>query len=74
MHRTVLKVCGGGWWWWLRPILVFSLSLDQAEQNGLFPLKILKPVCTPVEMGPSSDLKCGLTNKISWRVKSCFKF
>ena len=41
MPRTVLKVCGGGWWvvgggggwwWWLRPILVFSLSLDQAEQ------------------------------------------
>ena len=31
MPRTVLKVCGGGWWW-LRPILVFSLSLDQAEQ------------------------------------------
>ena len=28
-------VGGGGdgrWWWWLRPILVFSLSLDQAEQ------------------------------------------
>ena len=25
-------VVGGGWWWWLRPILVFSLSLDQAEQ------------------------------------------
>ena len=22
----------GGWWWWLRPILVFRLSLDQAEQ------------------------------------------
>ena len=21
-----------GGWWWLRPILVFSLSLDQAEQ------------------------------------------
>ena len=37
MPRTVLKVCGGGgwwwWWWWLRPILVFSLSLDQAEQQ-----------------------------------------
>ena len=36
MSRTVLKVCGGGWlvggWWWLRPILVFSFSLDQAEQ------------------------------------------
>ena len=33
MPGTVLKVCGG---WvvggWLRPILVFSLSLDQAEQ------------------------------------------
>ena len=24
---------GGGGWWWLRPILVFSLSLDQAEQQ-----------------------------------------
>ena len=36
MPRTVLKVCGGGWWWWLRPILVFSLSLDQAEQNLKF--------------------------------------
>ena len=23
---------GGGGGWWLRPILVFSLSLDQAEQ------------------------------------------
>ena len=37
MPGTVLKVCGGwvvvgGGWWWLRPILVFSLSLDQAEQ------------------------------------------
>ena len=32
MSRTVLKVCGG--WWWLRPILVFSLSLDQAEQKS----------------------------------------
>ena len=31
MPRTVLKVHGGGWW--LRPILVFSLSLDQAEQQ-----------------------------------------
>ena len=31
MPRTELKVCGG-WWWWLRPILVLSLSLDQAEQ------------------------------------------
>ena len=35
MPRTVLNVCGG--WWvvggWLRPILVFSLSLDQAEEN-----------------------------------------
>ena len=29
-------VVGGGWWWWwwLRPILVFSLSLDQAEQKS----------------------------------------
>ena len=26
---------GGWWWWWLRPILVFSLSLDQAEQLKL---------------------------------------
>ena len=34
MPRTVLKVCGGGGWW-LRPILVFSLSLDQAEQLPL---------------------------------------
>ena len=36
MPRTVLKVCGG---WvvggWLRPILVFSLSLDQAEQQNM---------------------------------------
>ena len=40
MPRIVLKVCGwwwmvvvgGGWWWWLRPILVFSLTLDQAEK------------------------------------------
>ena len=24
---------GGGGWWWFRPILVFSLSLDQAEQK-----------------------------------------
>ena len=34
MPRTLsLVVVGGGWWWlWLRPILVFSLSLDQAEQ------------------------------------------
>ena len=29
---------GGGWWWWVvvvvcKPILVFSLSLDQAEQK-----------------------------------------
>ena len=33
---------GGGWWWWLvvvgwwlvcKPILLFSLSLDQAEQS-----------------------------------------
>ena len=32
MFRTVQKVCGGGGGWWLRPILVFSLSLDQAEQ------------------------------------------
>ena len=24
---------GGGWWWWVcKPILVFSLSLSQAEQ------------------------------------------
>ena len=23
----------GGGWWWLRPILGFSLSLDQAEQK-----------------------------------------
>ena len=28
-----MVVSGGWWWWWLRPILVFSLSLDQAEQN-----------------------------------------
>ena len=43
MSRTVKKVCGGWWvvgggvvgWWWLRPILVFSLILDQAEQNHL---------------------------------------
>ena len=41
MSRTVLKVfgwwcmvvVGGGWWWWLRPILVLSLTLDQAEQS-----------------------------------------
>ena len=36
MFRTVQKVCGGGGGgggWWLRPILVFSLSLDQAEQK-----------------------------------------
>ena len=26
-------VGGGEWWWWLRPILLFSLGLDQAEQN-----------------------------------------
>ena len=34
MPGAVLKVCGrgGGGGWWLRPILVFSLSLDQAEQ------------------------------------------
>ena len=34
MSRTVLQVCGGGGGGglWLRPILVFSLSLDQAEQ------------------------------------------
>ena len=34
MSRTVIKVCGGwvGGGWWLRPILVFSLRLDQAEQ------------------------------------------
>ena len=36
MPRTVLKVCGGGGggglWVVLRPILVFSLILDQAEQ------------------------------------------
>ena len=24
---------GGGWWWCLNPILVFSLSLSQAEQK-----------------------------------------
>ena len=44
MPRTVLKVCGrwwggevgGGRWWWLRPILVFSLSVDQAEQKLYF--------------------------------------
>ena len=29
----VLKVCGGRVVGWLRPILVFSLSLDQAEQK-----------------------------------------
>ena len=29
--NTWLVVVGG--WWWLRPILVFSLSLDQAEQK-----------------------------------------
>ena len=32
-------VGGGGWWWWVvvvcKPILVFSLSLGQAEQFGL---------------------------------------
>ena len=39
MFRTVQKACGGGGGggggggWWLRPILVFSLSLDQAEQK-----------------------------------------
>ena len=27
-------VGGGGGGWWLRPILVFSLSLDQAEQKS----------------------------------------
>ena len=41
LSRSGLKVPGGvvvGWWWgggvWLRPILVFSLSLSQAEQLG----------------------------------------
>ena len=28
-------LCGGGGWWWVvgKPILVFSLSLSQAEQK-----------------------------------------
>ena len=34
MPKTCLKVCGGGGGGgWLRAILVFSLSLDQAEQK-----------------------------------------
>ena len=29
--------CGGGGWWWVcKPILVFSLSLSQAEQFEKF--------------------------------------
>ena len=33
LSRSGLKVPGGVVvWWWLRPILVFSLSLSQAEQ------------------------------------------
>jgi len=42
LSKSGLKVPGGvvvGWWWggvvWLRPILVFSLSLSQAEQLKL---------------------------------------
>jgi len=34
-------VVGGGWWW-LRPILVFSLSVDQAEQLSLNKRHIFK--------------------------------
>ena len=40
MSKAVQKVCGGwvvvGGWWWLSPILVFSLSQDQAEQYSNF--------------------------------------
>ena len=48
LPRTVLKVCGGGgggWWWWLRPILVFSLSLDQAEHQIRMRIMRLKVMC-----------------------------
>ena len=31
---TKLENFDGGWWWWgCKPILVFSLSLSQAEQK-----------------------------------------
>ena len=46
MPRTVLKVGGGGWWvvvgfWlWLKPISVFSLSLDQAEHK-IYSIKLV---------------------------------
>ena len=47
MPRNVLKVCGGWvvgcgseWWWWLRPISVFTLSLEQSEEFLSYILEI----------------------------------
>ena len=61
MPRTVLKVCGGGWWW-LRPILVFSLSLDQAEQHAFHNvLSINSWLCEP-----KSQLARAVSVAVSW--------
>ena len=50
MSKTVLKVCGG--WWWFRPILVFSLSLDQAEQKNKAVTKVSFNLTSIMHFGP----------------------
>ena len=67
MPESVLKVCGGwvggdGGGWWLRPILVFSLSLDQAEQYVNFPTN-----------KPLQNRKIMVFLFLDWNWKSCWQ-
>ena len=42
LHGSGKKVCcgGGGWWWVCKPIVMFSLGFDQAEQKESIALSL----------------------------------
>ena len=49
------SLCGGWWWVVCKPILVFSLSLGQAEQKKIAYTFTLRPL--HLDLGPSDQVQ-----------------